>query len=177
MCTMCVNAGPISDAADVMVAGVANEAHSALFQDILQLTLNPALALQSTYTVVFGMAYYDSLVKFGVWGPATTIQTVDVLRPVSKKFYSAVLVVNLMHLSIVVFITSLLCMRGKHVLLGNNWNVFSVFRSRETEPWLERANGVEDEMVRTWMGVEKEDRTRVGLRDVGGRLQITRKRG
>jgi hypothetical protein len=51
-----------------------------------------------------------------------------------------------------------------------------VFRSRETEPWLERANGVEDEMVRTGMGVAKEDMMRVGLRDVWGRLQIAKKR-
>jgi hypothetical protein len=117
---MCNSAGPIVDAADIIVPGIANEAHSALFQDILHLTLNPALALQSTYTVLFGMAYYDSLVKFGVSGPATTIQTVDVLRPVSKKFYSGVLVINLMHLSMVVFITSWFCMRCKYVLLGNN---------------------------------------------------------
>ncbi|KAE9370144.1 hypothetical protein N431DRAFT_31082 [Stipitochalara longipes BDJ] len=175
MCTMCINAGPVTDAASVMIAEVANGAHSALFQDILQHTLNPAVALQSTYTVLFGMAYYNSLVKFGVSANATTVETIDVLRPVSKRFYTGILVVNLMHLSVVIFITALFYLKCQYVLLGNNWNVFAGFRSQETEPWLDRANGVEDGTMRDWMATAKQDKIQVGLKDVEGRLQIAKR--
>ena len=176
MCTMCINADPIFDADLTIVAMSANQAHSKLFQDIMQTTLNPAVALQSTYTVLFGMAYYNNFVKLGINTAATTVETIDVLRPVSKRFYTGILVVNLMHMGVVIFITALFAMRCQYVLLGNNWNVFAGFLSQETEPWLARANGVEDQTMRKWMSTSEQDRTRVGLMEIGGRLQIAKKR-
>jgi len=69
------------------------------------------------------------------------VATIEVLRPVSKKFYCGILVVNLLHLSAVIFITALFWSRCRYLLLGDKRIVFASFRSRETEPWGEGRRG------------------------------------
>jgi hypothetical protein len=155
---------------------LANRQHAALFNDILQDTLNPALALQSHFTVLFGITYYDHQVQFDLIGPATVVRSVDVLRPVGKLFFMIVLLVCVVHLVTVVVINLLFCVRCKHVQLGNAWSVVAHLWGSETEVWLKRANGQKDETVKKWMAALGEGSVPVGIKQVDGRLQIVRKR-
>jgi len=181
MCTSCLSAISVGGdsefgATTTIVPSMANRQHAALFNDILQDTLNPALALQSHLTVLFGMTYYDHLVQFDLSGPVSLVRSADVLRPTGKLFFSIVLVVSAVHLVTVVVINLLFCVRCKHIQLGNAWSVVAHLWGSETRFWLRRANGRKDGTVKKWMDEAGVGHVLVGVKQVNGRQQIVRKR-
>jgi hypothetical protein len=181
MCTSCLSAVIVGNYSQSCVVtnrlpSMANRQHAALFNDILQDTLDPALALQSHFTVLFGMTYYDHLVQFDLSRQVSLVRSADVLRPTSKVFFIVVLLVSAVHLVTVVVVNLLFCVRCKHIQLGNAWAVLAHLRGSGTRSWLRRANGQKDSMVKKWMAEAGEGDVLVGVKQVDGRQQIVRKR-
>jgi hypothetical protein len=181
MCTSCLSAITVGNFSELgvtttIVPSMANRQHAALLNDILQDTLDPALALQSHFTVLFRMTYYDHLVQFDLSGPVSLVRSADVLRPTSKVFFIIVLLVSTVYLVTVVVINLLFCVRCKHIQLGNAWSVLAHLQGSGTRTWLRRANGQKDATVKELMAEAGEGDVLVGVKQVDGRQQIVRKR-
>jgi len=145
----------------------ANPLHIAVFNDIVRDTRHPALALQSLYTTLFGMTYYDRLEQFNISAQATTVQKVEVERPVTHIFYSIMFAVYILHLALVGLTTALFCIHCKYSLLSNFWACRAQIWSPDTEIWLRQADTADDRTVRRWMKAAGKAKIRVRMTSLG----------
>jgi hypothetical protein len=141
----------------------ANHLHVAVFNDIVRDTRHPALALQSLYTTLFGMTYYDRLDQYNISAQATTVQKVEIQCPVTHTFYYIVLAFYILHLALVGLIAALFCIRCRQSLLGNFWSAAAQLWSPDTEIWLRQADTADGGTVRKWMKAAREAKIRVRI--------------
>ncbi|KAF8867368.1 hypothetical protein BDZ45DRAFT_682866 [Acephala macrosclerotiorum] len=122
------------------------------------------------------MAYYEDLERFTNPQEATIAQMEDVQLPTSKRFFTPVAVVNVLHVFIVGIILYMFWLDGRYILLGNSQSLVALLWGVETEDWLKKADGLKDRAMRKLMVSAENDAIRVGIGDVDGRLQPARKR-
>ncbi|KAH7351441.1 hypothetical protein BKA66DRAFT_575536 [Pyrenochaeta sp. MPI-SDFR-AT-0127] len=135
---------------------VAHPAHVVLFQDILQTTRNPALAMQALLTILFSMRYYDTSFTFSWYHPATLSFSTTVLAPAKWVGFVTVVVIIVVHailsvLSIAIFVSS-----TESSIIGNSWQAVAQVVSEDTMPMVEQSASF----------TEKE--TKLRLQELGG---------
>ncbi|OAL48882.1 hypothetical protein IQ07DRAFT_681579 [Pyrenochaeta sp. DS3sAY3a] len=103
------------------VAQGIHRAHIALFQHVIRSTHNPALALQTLFTVVTQSAYYDFLPQFDVEAPG--LYTVSAVANIPYQGTGLTIVVAILAIhALVVGATTTLFLVGTNVsMLGNAW--------------------------------------------------------
>ncbi|KAF2690850.1 hypothetical protein K458DRAFT_382426 [Lentithecium fluviatile CBS 122367] len=110
---------------------IANEArtastlHSSIFNEALQDTGSPAIALQAHLTTVLRQAYYTWLPLFDTSANATTVSYVERLAPVSRRGFLAVMGILATHVLVCGITTYLFLKKTKYSLLGNIWASFA----------------------------------------------------
>lgn len=117
----------------ILGAFVAHRYLKAVFQDIIQTTGRPALALQAFNTIYFQEKYYEHLSDFNAYAPAKIQSFVSVLVPASKRGLIAVTTVLLVHLILVFIAVAWFRSRTQYSLLGNSWQSVSQTFSPATE--------------------------------------------
>jgi len=104
-----------------------------LFNDIIDDTGSPALALQSYLTSALQRLYYSHLPFFKEKGNASTSSFVNRLAPTSRKGYWVVMGLIGIHI-VVCLITIILFRRTKYSYLGNAWTTFAqIANSKEAQ--------------------------------------------
>lgn len=83
-----------------------NRAHTAVFQDILEESDNPALALQSQFTTLFQMGYYDRRVEYDALSSVVLTPFVTVLLPQRYQGFLVVVAITSVHSILVVVIVA-----------------------------------------------------------------------
>ncbi|KAK3331820.1 hypothetical protein B0T19DRAFT_472836 [Cercophora scortea] len=110
-----------------------NQAHVDLFQSVLETTGNVAFAMQSLFTVLQQMAYYDWLPVFDSSSTVMTGFSTDVNISISWTGFTVVAAVLGMHLFVVLLSTVLFLTFTNRSLLGNAWPAVTQVLSVETE--------------------------------------------
>ncbi|KAF3935672.1 hypothetical protein ABW19_dt0206951 [Dactylella cylindrospora] len=129
---------------------IAHRVHAALFQDILEATRNPALALQALLTVLMGIVYYDFLRDFDTSANSTIIFSTDVSAPAGWRGITIVGTVLGIHL-ILFFLIFIAFLRKTDVsLLGNFWMGVSQIVSDDTMEMIRFAENKKDKEVEEW---------------------------
>ncbi|KAF2824836.1 hypothetical protein CC86DRAFT_47604 [Ophiobolus disseminans] len=108
-----------------------NPVHVQVFNDILDETGSPALALQAHISLLVRTAYYTWLPFFNVPGEASAIHTKQRLVPVVGWGFWTVLALASTHFVLCIIITVLFVGHTNHSLLGNAWAAFAQVASTE----------------------------------------------
>ncbi|KAF4217711.1 hypothetical protein CNMCM8980_005670 [Aspergillus fumigatiaffinis] len=129
----------------------AHETHVRLFQDTLNQTQSPAVALQALLTRICQMVYYDKLLRLEQSGRAKTAFSHAALLPTHWTGFGVGMGLLLSHWVVVVFVTGLFARYTRHSLLGNHWQAVSQVYSKETVAVLEEADRMDDREVEHWV--------------------------
>ncbi|KAH8781921.1 hypothetical protein BGZ57DRAFT_285238 [Hyaloscypha finlandica] len=121
--------------------------HIAIFQDIIQKTSNPALALQTLLTILTQMAFYDFLPQFDVNLPAQFSLSTIVNIPHQWKGFGTMVAVLAVHLFVLSLTALLFFLNTKHSLLGNSWQAVAQVVSERTRPILNQSFDMTDREV------------------------------
>jgi hypothetical protein len=119
----------------------AHPEHSAVFQNILHETGDPARAIQALVFRFYQMIYYDWLPNFDPTHSVTTINAKDVLIPEQWTGFLIVLAIILIHFIITALAMFLFAQRTDSSLLGNAWQAVSQMVSPETQDIIRAAGG------------------------------------
>lgn len=128
----------------------AHPAHTALFQNILQETGNPAAAVQALAFTLYRMIYYDWQALFTDKYAVTTVHSTEKLIPVQWRGLIFTLCLVSVHLVIVFTTTVLYAVYTKATLLGNAWQSLAQVVSHETDEAIQGASGMTDKEVKEW---------------------------
>ena len=109
-----------------------HRSHSTLVSDILRDTNNPAVALQSLWTVLLQMAYYDFSGDYTLHAPAKYGAAVQYIIPWRWTFFAAIVSLLGLHLVLVATALVLFVTRTEMSLLGNAWQAVSQVMSTDT---------------------------------------------
>ncbi|KAK7943607.1 uncharacterized protein PG986_012720 [Apiospora aurea] len=146
----------------------------ALFEQITDETDNPAYAMQTLFTILFQMQYYDRNYAFGAAGLANYDIGESVSIPVRWTGLCGTLAILALHLFVVFTTLALFLARTEVSLLGNYWPAVAQVVSDDTAPLLKQADGMRDKEVKKLMkgyaheeGVLRERRNR--RREFGAR--------
>lgn len=135
-----------SDTAPVLQS--VHRSTAALFQQMMQKTNNPALALQGLWTNLFTMAYYDFLPEYNLDGLARFEMTSDVELPTMSRALCVVLGLLGMHFALILISLVLFLTRTEMSLLGNAWQAVSQVMSTDTAEAVHRATNETDGELR-----------------------------
>lgn len=80
-------------------------AHAAVFQSIIQRTLDPAQALQALVTRMYQTMYYDWQNSFDVTSPITTVFLIEALIP--ARWIGLLIVLGLVGLHFMLTVTTM----------------------------------------------------------------------
>jgi hypothetical protein len=127
----------------------AHPEHSAVFQNILHETGDPATALQALVFRFYQMIYYDWLPNYDPTHSVTTINAKDVLIPEKWTGFLVVLAIIIVHFVVVAASMFLFAERTDSSLLGNAWQAVSQMVSPETQDIIRAAGneGMKDKEV------------------------------
>jgi hypothetical protein len=134
-----------------------------LFQEILATGGSVAFALQSLYTVLAGLAYYDQLGQFDNVGIVDRAQFVAVNVPLRWQGFLAVAVVLICHFVLTSVVITWFFHTCKYSSLGDTWKAVAQARSAMTEDIFQIAPNKTKKEVKGWLKDEKRNNTRVGL--------------
>lgn len=105
---------------DSVAQGI-HRTHIAIFQDVLRSTYNPALALQTLFTILAQSAYYDFLPQLDVAAPAQYTVSMEANIPHQWTGFSIVVAILGIHVLVVSITTALFLAGTKTSMLGNAW--------------------------------------------------------
>ncbi|OAL02176.1 hypothetical protein IQ06DRAFT_292895 [Phaeosphaeriaceae sp. SRC1lsM3a] len=149
--------------------------HAAVFQDIIQKTGNPAVALQALTTILLQMAYYDFLSEYDVSAPAKWKTSAILNIPNQWKAFGVVLGLLVVHFTLVITAVRLFLARTEMSLLGNAWQAVSQVVSADTAGVLHEGATTTDREVRGTMkqsGVA-DGKVRIAKSVASGRMEAT----
>ncbi|RGP70107.1 hypothetical protein FSPOR_4219 [Fusarium sporotrichioides] len=115
--------------------------HSAVVQNIMQETGDPAQAMQALVFRFYQMLYYDWLPNYKPTHQVTTINAKDVLIPEQWTGLVAVLVIIIIHFIVTAATMYLFAQRTTSSLLGNAWQAVSQMVSPETQDVIRATGG------------------------------------
>ncbi|CRG84114.1 hypothetical protein PISL3812_01444 [Talaromyces islandicus] len=142
----------------------AHETHVGLFQDTLNQTQSPAVALQALLTRICQMIYYDQLLRLEETGHANVTFSHAATIPTRWTGFGVGMGLLLSHWVAVAIVAALFAQYTQHSLLGNHWQAVSQVYSKETAAILEEADRMDDREVKRWV----EGRGPGGLYSVAG---------
>ncbi len=148
--------------------------HTAIVQATLQQTRNPALALQTLWTILMDMAYYDFLPQFDISAPAMYDISEARNIPTQWKAFAAVVGLICIHLMLV-FLAVLMFLGTEISLLGNSWQVIAQVVSTDTADLVHHsATSTDDEAMKyaKTSGFDNEI-IRIAKCETSGRAQAT----
>lgn len=128
-----------------------HRSHAVIFQDIIQKTGNPALALQTLLTILLQMAYYDFLSEYDVSAPATFQTSAWLNIPNQWKAFGVILGLLVVHFTLVITAVRMFLKRTEMSLLGNAWQAVSQVVSTDTAGVLHQGATTTDREVRGTM--------------------------
>ncbi|OBS29457.1 hypothetical protein FPOA_03393 [Fusarium poae] len=115
--------------------------HSAVVQNIIQETGDPAQAMQALVFRFYQMLYYDWLPNYKPTHQVTTINAKDVLIPEQWTGLIVVLAIIIAHFIVTAATMYLFAQRTTSSLLGNSWQAVSQMVSPETHDVIRAAGG------------------------------------
>ncbi|KAH7082634.1 hypothetical protein BKA63DRAFT_501356 [Paraphoma chrysanthemicola] len=142
-----------------------HRSHAAIVQQILQTTRNPAAALQTLWTILLQMAYYDFLPEYDLRETAHYDMAVKVNVPVGFTAFGVVMGLLFVHCVLMVSAVALFLTRTEMSLLGNSWQVVSQVMSTDTANVVQHGATASDKEV-------KQSMKETGI--VEGRIRITK---
>jgi hypothetical protein len=152
-----------------------HRSHAAIFQDILQDTGNPALALQTLFTILLQMAYYDFLFEYDTKALAT--YSLSGVLNIPRRWNALGVILGLLGLHFALTFTAvrMFLKRAEMSLLGNAWQAVSQVMSIDTADVLHRGATTTDRELR---GAMKENgsadsRIRIAKSLADGRTEAT----
>lgn len=128
----------------------AHQFHVNLFQDTLNKTNSPALALQAMLARITQMMYYDKISQLNDQRPAVTSFATSIFLPVRWTGFIGAVVIVATHLAIVIAVTILFLKVTTHSLIGGYWQAISQVVTEDTIPILEHTDAMEDKQIKTW---------------------------
>ena len=156
-----------------------NRLHAGLFQDIIQTTNNPALAMQAMFTTIMQMAYYNSLPMFSHVGPASVATSETLSIPVHWTGFGIVMSLLVIHAILVITAVCLFLSKTDHSLLGNAWQAVAQVSSSDTMDTVHHASNMTDLEVKRLLRMNSSEDNEIVLRTGadGGRSQAVYRRG
>ncbi|KAF4996676.1 hypothetical protein FDECE_12328 [Fusarium decemcellulare] len=123
--------------------------HTAVFQNILRETGDPAQAIQALVFRVYQMLYYDFLPIFDPTHNVTMIKAEDVVIPLRWTNFAIVMAIIAAHFIVTAVTMVLFAKRTESSLLGNAWQAVSQMVSPETQDIIRAAGseGMKDKQV------------------------------
>lgn len=111
--------------------------HCAIFQDVIQGTGNAAYAVQTLYTILLQMAYYDFLPQFDV--SSAVVYSLSTVVNIPSQWVGFIFVATLVcaHFLIVLATLLLFWWKTEHSLVGNSWQAVAQVMTECTLPVLE----------------------------------------
>jgi len=128
----------------------AHTSHVNLFQDTLNDTKSPALALQAVLTRMTQMLYYDRITQLDERRAAWTSFATIAFLPVRWTGFVGAVVIIATHLAIVVTVTVLFLKVTVHSHIGSYWQAIAQVVTKDTIPILEQLDGMKDKEIKTW---------------------------
>lgn len=128
----------------------AHEAHTSLFQDTLNQTQSPAVALQALLTRICQMVYYETLPRLNESGLAESAFSHVAVLPTRWTGFGVGMGLLLTHWVVVLVVGGLFARYTRHSLLRNYWQAVSQMYSNETVAVLEEARRINDRDVKRW---------------------------
>ncbi|RSM03321.1 hypothetical protein CEP52_007446 [Fusarium oligoseptatum] len=126
--------------------------NSALVQEVLRVTQDPAQAIQALAFRFSQMLYYAHQPRFNIRRPVTTIGASEMLIPTQWTGLSVVLATLSVHFIVLNIATILFVLCTKASLLGNAWQVISQMISPETKEVMDTpsVDTMRDKDVEEW---------------------------
>lgn len=149
-------------------------AQSAIFQDILQQTSQPAMALQAYWTIIYSMYYYVQAGQFDLGAPATITTFVLRFQPSTHRGFIVYSIIIMVHLVLILFITSLFLASKRQTLLSNSWQAITQIVSMETAPILEFADRATDSEFSEWIKKRGKDGSSFGITEGESGMRLPR---
>jgi hypothetical protein len=146
--------------------------HAAVFQDTIQDTGSAAWAIQALITSLFSMSYYDHIFQFDVAAPADLVTELVVTRPTSRRFFTAVLAMVVLHLVLVAVMTALFVRRADDGILGGSWAAVARVSGPATDGWLAVASTATDAEVSRGVDNAGQKHVLVGLERFGEQVRL-----
>jgi hypothetical protein len=135
-----------------------------MFNDIIEETGSPALALQAYTTTVLRMAYYDYLPLFDTSSQSTSSSFKRLLVPVSSRGYITVLCITVIHCAFMMIITFIFIQRTQCTMLDNSWQAVSQLVTDQVSlDILSNSSMSLDKEVTQWLKEHGKGQTRVRL--------------
>ena len=149
-----------------------NEVQAAFFRYLIETTANPAFVLQSFYTMLMTICYYESLIKFDDYDYAGQLMLTPVLQPTGWAAYIAVVGVVVLHLILTFAISIMFAVYGKLSIVGNAWTVISQGSFGAADPWVKEADLVTDKTIKKRMKARGSHEQFVYISQCEGRVQL-----
>lgn len=122
--------------------------HAALFSDIINTTGNPAIAIQSLFTILYQMHMYEKTYSWDSSDFASYILSEDILVPVRKAGLIGIVLMLVIHLLVVISTVTLFLYRTKATLIGNAWQAAAQLITEQTHVLFEQADGMSDKEIK-----------------------------
>ncbi|KAK8085400.1 hypothetical protein PG997_006671 [Apiospora hydei] len=129
------------------MVSAAHDTLIALFEQITDETDNPAYAMQTLFTILFQMQYYDRSYAFGAAGLANYDMGESVPIPVRWIGLYWTFAILALHIFGVFTTLALFLARTEVSLLGNYWQAVAQVVSADTAALLRQADGMRDKEV------------------------------
>ncbi|KAJ9487355.1 hypothetical protein VN97_g5974 [Penicillium thymicola] len=124
--------------------------HVDMFQDTLNATGSPALALQALLARISQMAYYEQMVKMGTKEAASTAFSFASPIPVQWIGFTVGMALIVTHFFVICIITVRFMNCTVSSLVGGYWQAISQMVSKPSHPILEQADQMSDAEVKSW---------------------------
>lgn len=148
-----------------------------IFDDLLNSTGSPALALQTLYTIVFRMVYYITMPRMTTEGDPATITTFEVIRvPQQRWGLIAVMAIAAGNVLVFLVVAFFFLYATDSSFMDNAWHTIAqISQSEDVRPLLERARLTSDKDVEGWLCGHEPSRGKIGsikdfFRDIGRTL-------
>ncbi|KAH8657854.1 hypothetical protein BX600DRAFT_439037 [Xylariales sp. PMI_506] len=94
------------------------------------------------------MSYYDHIFQFEVIAPVDLAAEVVLLRPLSRRFLTIVVVIVTLHLIVVSVVAALFMWQVQDGFVGSSWAAVSRVSGPATDSWLPATSSLIDAEVR-----------------------------
>lgn len=155
--------------------GQANAAYSGVFQDILQETGHPALAIQAHIATLIGNAYYQYASLFDYSSPMNRTDFVEALVPTHWKGLALIVSMTAVYMLATAATVVVFAIRGDNTLVGSAWATCAQLMGEEIQEWAKSANGLRDAEVAGQMRRTGAVNQFTGLEDDTTQLRVNRK--
>jgi hypothetical protein len=152
-----------------------HRSHAVIFQHILQDTGNPALALQTLFTTLLQMAYYDFLFEYDTQAPAKYKLSGYLEIPRRWRALGVILGLLGLHFALTFTAVRMFLKDTEMSLLGNAWQAVSQVVSTDTAAVLHNGATTTDREVRGTMkqNGSSDNRIRIAKSLTDGRIEAT----